>query len=124
MPFDKDKFISQATAGGMAESQAAFLADQMDLTSAGPADLTALEDRLRGEFSQSMHNLQGDMEERAMLARVQIDDLGRDFGRMEARVEGTVKSSFTSLRRAHYASSAFNTLTTLSAIIILFWWLR
>ena len=42
MAFDKDKFISQATAGGMAESQAAFLADQMDLRAVGPEDLHAL----------------------------------------------------------------------------------
>jgi hypothetical protein len=123
MPFDKDKFINQATAGGMAESQASFLADQMDLSSSGPADLTALEDRLRGEFDGSIHDVKKDMDERAMLARVQFDDLARDFARMEARVEGTVKSSFTSLRRAHYTSSAFNTLTTFSAVTVLLWWL-
>ena len=96
----------------------------MDLRAVGPEDLHALEERLRAEFTNSIHVMDSKIEDRATLARVQIDDLARDFVRMEARVEGTVKSSFTSLRRAHYASSAFNTLTTLSAIIILFWWLR
>lgn len=124
MVFDKDKFISQATAGGMAESQAAFLADQMDLRAVAPEDLHALEERLRTEFTNSIHVMDGKVEERATLARVQIDDLARDFVRMEARVEGTLKSALGGLRRAHYAGSAFNTLTTLSAIIILFWWLR
>ena len=124
MAFDKDKFISQATAGGMAESQAAFLADQMDLRAVGPEDLLALEERLRTEFTNSIHVMDSKIEDRATLARVQIDDLARDFARMEARVEGTLKGALGGLRRAHYASSAFNTLTTLSAIIILFWWLR
>ena len=124
MAFDKDKFISQATAGGMAESQAAFLADQMDLRAVDPEDLHALEDRLRTEFSKSIHVMESKIEDRATLARVQIDDLGHDFARMEARVEGTLKTALGRLRRAHYASSAFNTLTTLSAIIILLWWLR
>jgi len=124
MPFDKDKFISQATAGGMAESQAAFLADQMDLRAVGPEDLRALEERLRTEFTNYIHLMDSKIEDRATLARVQIDDLGHDFARMEARVEGTLKTALGRLRRAHYASSAFNTLTTLSAIIILLWWLR
>ena len=124
MAFDKDKFISQATAGGMAESQAAFLADQMDLRAVGPEDLHALEERLRAEFTNSIHVMDSKIEDRATLARVQIDDLARDFARMEARVEGTLKTALGGLRRAHYASSAFNTLTTLSAIIILLWWLR
>ena len=124
MALDKDKFISQATAGGMAESQAAFLADQMDLRAVGPEDLHALEERLRAEFTNSIHVMDSKIEDRATLARVQIDDLARDFARMEARVEGTLKTALGCLRRAHYASSAFNTLTTLSAIIILLWWLR
>ena len=124
MAFDKDKFISQATAGGMAESQAVFLADQIHLRDIGPEDLDALEDRLRTEFTNAIHVMDGKIEDRATLARVQIDDLARDFFRIEARVEGTLKSALGGLRRAHYASSAFNTLTTLSAIIILFWWLR
>ena len=115
MAFSKDKFISQATAQGMAESQAEFLADQMDLR--------ALEERLRTEFTNSIHGLDSKIEDRATLARVQIDDLGRDFARMETRVEGTLKSALGGLRRAHYASSAFNTLTTLSAVTFLLWWL-
>ena len=123
MAFDKDKFISQATAGGMAESQAAFLADQMDLRAVDPEDLHALEDRLRTEFSKSIHVMESKIEDRATLARVQIDDLGHDFARMEARVEGTLKTALGRLRRAHYASSAFNTLTTLSAVTVLLWWL-
>lgn len=123
MPFDKDKFINQAKAEGMAESQAVFLAEQLNATSSDPADLLALEERLRGEFNSSIYALQTGFDERAMLARVQIDDLGRDFARMEARVEGTMKSSFGSLRRAHYTSSAFNTVTTLSAVtFLLLWW--
>ena len=124
MAFDKDKFISQATAGGMAESQAAFLADQMDLRAVAPEDLHALEDRLRTEFSKSIHVMESKIEDRATLARVQIDDLGHDFARMEARVEGTPKGALSGLRRAHYASSAFNTLTTLSAVTVLLWCLR
>ena len=124
MPFDKNEFITQATAGGMAESQAEFLANQMDLRAVDPEDLHALEDRLRTEFSKSIHVMESKIEDRATLARVQIDDLGHDFARMEARVEGTLKTALGRLRRAHYASSAFNTLTTLSAIIILLWWLR
>ena len=123
MAFDKDKFISQATAGGMAESQAIFLADQMDMRVVSPDDLLALESRLRTEFTNSIHVMEGKIEDRATLARVQIDDLGHDFARMEARVEGTLKSALRAFRRAHYASSALNTLTTLSAIIILLWWL-
>lgn len=123
MAFDKDKFISQATAGGMAESQAEFLADQMELRAVGPEDLRALEDRLRNEFTNSIHVLESDVIERATLARVQIDDLARDFIRMEARVEGQLKTSLSALRRALYASSAFNTLTTLSAVTFLLLWL-
>lgn len=123
MAFSKDKFISQATAQGMAESQAEFLADQMDLRAVGPEDLRALEERLRTEFTNSIHGLDSKIEDRATLARVQIDDLGRDFARMETRVEGTLKSALGGLRRAHYASSAFNTLTTLSAVTFLLWWL-
>lgn len=122
MPFDRDKFISQATAGGMAETQAEFLADQMDLRVVGPEDLRALEERLRTEFTSSIHAMDGKIEERATLARVQIDDLTRDFARMEARVEGTLKNALGALRRTHYASSAFNTLTTLSVVTLLLWW--
>ena len=124
MPFDKNEFITQATAGGMAESQAEFLANQMDLRAVDPEDLHALEDRLRAEFSKSIHVMESKIEDRATLARVQIDDLGHDFARMEARVEGTLKGALSGLRRAHYASSAFNTLTTLSAVTVLLWWLR
>lgn len=124
MPFDKDEFITQATAGGMAESQAEFLANQMDLCAVDSEDLHALEDRLRTEFSKSIHVMESKIEDRATLARVQIDDLGHDFARMEARVEGSIRSGFGSLRRAHYTSSAFNTLTTLSAVTVLLWWLR
>lgn len=123
MTFDKDKFITRAIASGMAESQALFLAEQTNLEAVGPDDLKALEGRLRGEFTASINAMQGDIDESAMLARVQFDDLARDFARMEARVEGTVKSSFTSLRRAHYTSSAFNTLATFSAVTVLLWWL-
>lgn len=123
MAFDKDKFINQATAGGMAEAQAEFLADQMDLRGVDPEDLRALEERLRTEFTNSIHALESNVEERATLARVQIDDLARDFARMEARVEGTLKGVLSGLRRAHYTSTALNTLTTLSAITVLLWWL-
>ena len=36
MPFDKDKFISQARAGGMEEGQAEFLAEQIIVKAVGP----------------------------------------------------------------------------------------
>lgn len=124
MAFNKDKFISQATAQGMAESQAEFLADQMSLQDDRQSTLDNLEHKLRTELTGKINDLRGDMEARAMVTRTQMDDLTRDFARMEARVEGTLKSALGGLRRAHYASSAFNTLTTLSAVIILFWWLR
>ena len=123
MPFDKDKFISQATAEGMAEAQAEFLADQMDIRGVGPEDLRALEERLRTEFTSAIHAMDGKIEEGATLARVQIDDLARDFTRMEARAEGTLKGALSGLRRAHYTSSALNTLTTLSVATLLLWWL-
>ena len=108
----------------MAESQAELLFNHMDLRAVGPEDLQALETRLRAEFSKSIYALEGNVDERATLARVQLDDLGRDFARMEARVEGSMRSGFGSLRRAHYTSSAFNTLTTLSTVTVLLWWLR
>ena len=123
MPFDKDQFISQATAGGMAEKQAEFLADQIGMRAVGQADLVAIENRLRGELTNELDGLRSDMDTKSVLTRVQIDDLTAKFARMEARIEGTLKSSFVALRRAHYASSAFHTLTTLSVVILLLWWL-
>lgn len=58
-----------------------------------------------------------------MLTRVQMDHLTRDFGKMEARVECSLRGSSVALQRALYASSAFNTLTTLSAVtFLLLWW--
>ena len=123
MPFDKDKFISQATVGGMNESQATFLADQMGMQSLGQADLEGLERKLRSEFGILIGELRSEVEYGATLTRVQVDDLGKDFIRMEARVEGHLKTSFTSLQRTLYASSAFNTLTTLSAVTFLLLWL-
>ena len=123
MPFDKDKFISQATVGGMNESQATFLADQMGMQSLGQADLECLERKLRSEFGILIGELRSELEHGATLTRVQVDDLGKDFIRMEARVEGHLKTSFTSLQRTLYASSAFNTLTTLSAVTFLLLWL-
>lgn len=62
MPFDKDKFISQARAGGMEEGQAEFLAEQMDAKSVGPEDLQVVEDRLRGELTATADALRGEAE--------------------------------------------------------------
>ena len=106
MPFDKDKFISQATAGGMAESQAAFLADQMSLQDDRQSALDNLEHKLRTELTGKINDLRGDMEARAMVTRTQMDGLTRDFGKIEARVEGALKTALGRLRRAHYTGSA------------------
>lgn len=123
MGFDKDKFISRARAEGMEEHQAAFLAEQMDISSVNPNDLSALENKLRDEFNASIHDLRSEIDQRATLARVQVDDLKADFSKMEARVEGNLKTGLLALQRALLTSSAFNALTTLSAVTFLaFWW--
>lgn len=123
MGFDKDKYISWARAEGMEEHQAAFLAEQMDISSVNPNDLSALENKLRDEFNASIHDLRSEIDQRAMLARVQVDDLKADFSQMEARVEGNLKTGLLALQRALLTSSAFNALTTLSAVTFLaFWW--
>ena len=123
MPFDKDKFITQARAGGIEENQAEFLAEQMDAKTVQPEDLQALENRLRSQLTDTADALRDEAEARAVLARVQMDDLTKDFSKMEARVEGSLRNSFVALQRALYASSAFNTLTTLSAVTFLLLWL-
>ena len=82
-----------------------------------------MEERLRGELTSTADALRGEAEARALVTRVQMDDLTKDFAKMEARVEGSLRSSFVALQRALYASSAFNTLTTLSAVTFLLLWL-
>ena len=123
MGFDKDKFISRARAEGMEEHQAALLAEQMDISSVNPNDLSALENKLRDEFNASIYDLRSEIDQRATLARVQVDDLKADFSKMEARVEGNLKTGLLALQRALLTSSAFSALTTLSAVTFLaFWW--
>ena len=81
MPFDKDKFITQARAGGIEENQAEFLAEQMDAKTVQPEDLQALENRLRSQLTDTADALRDEAEARAVLARVQMDDLTKDFSK-------------------------------------------
>lgn len=88
MTFDKKKFILGATQTGMAEMQVNFLAEQFRLSYAAADDLHGLEHKLRDEFNASIFALGEDAEARAILARVQLDDLGKDFLRMVSAFRG------------------------------------
>ncbi len=123
MTFDKKKFIIGAKQTGMAEMQAMFLAEQIELRGSSVEDLDALEDKLRNEFNASIFTLREDADTRATLARVQLDDLGKDFLRMEARVEGSLKSNKTDVTRAIYANSALHSLTIIIVMgVFIYWW--
>lgn len=123
MTFDKKKFILGATQTGMAEMQVNFLAEQFRLSYAAADDLLGLEHKLRDEFNASIFALGEDAEARAILARVQLDDLSKDFLRMEARVEGSLRIGKNDVTRAIYANSALHSLAIITVMgVYIYWW--
>lgn len=127
MAFDPRKFVTAVKATGMQESQAELLAaTQIDILGyvVSREDMKTLRLEMDEKLVSASQDMRREVNEQTQKTRLLIDDVQVDVKKAEARLDGALKTGFSSMNHKFNVLAVSNTIIILAVMGFMFFMLR